>query len=95
MQKDTELYRIRIVVNTVSRRDLHIPTVLDAGMYTAWRRPDAAHTEPWGMTRHLRTDAPTEAELIALPHVEDTLDATLVGRITMAPSDEYLTMRPL
>ena len=76
-------------------RPLYIPTALDAGWYPAWRRPPPAHAEPWGMTRHLRSDAPSEPELLALPDDADSRLALYVGRVATAPPRDYLRARTL
>jgi hypothetical protein len=87
----TTIYRVRLQVTTT--RDAWIPTALDAGTYPAWRRPPTHHTAPWGMTRHLQTDEPTEPEILLLADTEDSLLADLVGTTTTAPPNDFLSIR--
>ena len=47
------------------------------------------------MTRHLETDAPTERELLMLPHDADALVAAYVGPVDTAPPKGYLARRSL
>ncbi|WP_437732021.1 family 16 glycoside hydrolase [Sorangium sp. So ce1335] len=67
----------------------------DALIHPAWRRPNSGHNDPWGMTRHLRTDAPSEPELIVLPDAADDREARYVGGIRTAPPRDYLSHRRL
>jgi len=90
-----ELYRIRFGVGTAPSRPLYIPTALDAGWYPAWRRPDPGHVDPWGMTRHLVTDAPSQHELLALPHIADDREAHYVGPILTDPPRGFFGTRRL
>lgn len=87
------LYRISIGIDTAAARPLYVPTAVDAGFYPAWRRPGAGHTEPWGMTRHLETDGPSEPELLALPDSADAMEAHFVGIVGTEPPRGYLRAR--
>jgi hypothetical protein len=87
------IYRVSIGMDTAPRRALYVPSALDAGFYPAWRRPSASHTHPWGMTRHLDTDAPSEAELLALPDAADALEAHDLGVVATDPPRGYLRAR--
>jgi hypothetical protein len=91
VKRGETLYRIG--VDAARGRPLYIPTALDAGFYPAWRRPASAHTHPWGMTRHLATDAPSEPELLALPDAADDRQAHHVGLVRTDPPDGYLAAR--
>jgi hypothetical protein len=95
MMRDDQLYRVRMGVGVAPLRPLYIPTALDAGWYPAWRRPAPSHAAPWGMTRHLQTDAPSEPELLTLPHMADAQEAGYVGRIGTDPPRGYLRARGL
>jgi hypothetical protein len=93
--RDEELYRVRFGVETAPLRALYKPTALDAGWYPAWRLPHASHLDPWGMTRHLQTDAHGAPELLALPHFADERVASHVGLLRTAPPRGFLAARPL
>jgi hypothetical protein len=93
--KGEVLYRVRFEVDRTATRVVYQPTVLDAGWYAAWRRPDAGHSEPWGMTRHLATDAPGAPELLALPHPADQRVAVYIGPIRTDPPQGFLSARRL
>ncbi|KYF49834.1 hypothetical protein BE04_21375 [Sorangium cellulosum] len=95
IKSGNHLYRIRMAVSAAPSRPLYIPTALDAGWYPAWRRPDAGHNAPWGLTRHLRTDAPSEPELLVLPDTADAREARYVGEVRTAPPRGYLAKRRL
>ncbi|XXT17447.1 hypothetical protein WME94_45190 [Sorangium sp. So ce429] len=95
MKSGNHLYRIRIAVRSAPSRPLYIPTALDAGWYPAWRRPNSGHNAPWGMTRHLRTDAPSEPELLVLPDAADDREVRYVGEVRTAPPRDYLSNRRL
>lgn len=88
------LYRIEVPMRD---EPAFIPTALDAGTYPAWRRPPAATQDPWGLTRHLATDAPTDPELVV---VREAAAATRppevarhLGAVTTSPSTGYLAHR--
>lgn len=87
------IYRVSIGVDRAPRRALYVPSALDAGFYPAWRHPGASHTHPWGMTRHLDTDAPSEVELLALPDAADALEAHDLGVVSTDPPRGYLRVR--
>jgi hypothetical protein len=95
VKSGSHLYAVRIAMDALPARPLYIPTALDAGWYPAWRRPPSGHAAPWGMTRHLRTDDPSEPELLALPEDTDGRLAQYVGRIATAPPRDYLRARRL
>ncbi|WP_437677910.1 hypothetical protein [Sorangium sp. So ce131] len=95
VKSGNHFYRIRIAVRSAPGRPLYIPTALDAGWYPAWRRPGPGHTDPWGMTRHLRTDAPSEPELLVLPDAADAREARYLGEIRTTPPRGYLRKRRL
>jgi len=93
MARDAQLYRIRIEVGAAPSRSLYVPSALDAGFYPAWRHPGAGHAVPWGMTRHLETDAASERELLALPDAVDALEAGYVGLVRSDAPTDYLRVR--
>jgi hypothetical protein len=93
VRKGEHMYRVRVEVDGAPKRKLYIPTVLDSGAYEAWRRPPPGHTDPWGMTRHLKTGDPAERELLALHHHEDPRRARKVGRVEEDPPKGYLPPR--
>ncbi len=92
-ERGAQLYRISIGVSRAPTRALFVPSVIDAGFYPAWRHPGASHTDPWGMTRHLETDAVSERELLALPDAADALEAHYVGLVSTDPPHGYLVAR--
>lgn len=42
----------------------YIPTCMDSGIFEAWMRPPAGHTNPWGMTRDLLFGSSLKPELL-------------------------------
>lgn len=87
------LYRIRISLDVAPNRALYVPTAIDAGFYPAWRHPGAGHTDTWGLTRNLQSDAAAERELLALPDPADALEADYVGLVATDPPGDYLRAR--
>ena len=87
------VFRISLAIDARPARTLFIPSALDSGAFPAWRRPPAHHTDPWGMTRHLVTDAPTEPELVTFPDEADGRAATHIGPVATPPPRDYLAHR--
>lgn len=87
------LCRITIGVDRAPGRALFIPSAVDAGFYPAWRHPGPGHTDPWGRTRHLETDAVSERELLTLPDAADDLVADYIGLVSTDPPRGYLVAR--
>lgn len=87
------LFRIQVELTVSPTRPLFIPTALDAGYFPAWRRPPANHTEPWGMTRHLKTGKPCERELLALPDDNDASEGSCIGKVDTQPPKGHLRAR--
>ena len=74
-------------------RKLHVPAAPDADARPPWRRPPRDHVAPWGLTRDLQSDAPSEPELLAHPLPDDPREARRIGRVARSPSAEYLAKR--